>query len=191
MRIISGKFRGRKLQGPRGLDLRPTSDRLKQTLYDIMAAAVPGATILDVFAGTGAIGLEGLSRGARETVFIDSSRDAARLIRHNLDSCGIASGYRILLGDVFSSLRTLAREDFRADIIFLDPPYNWGPYGDLVEILFRTGIAFDESRVVVEHHRKVPLPEEGKGFRRVRTVQQSDKCLSFYQKAAPTAMLDE
>jgi 16S rRNA (guanine966-N2)-methyltransferase len=182
MRIISGKYRGRKLQGPKGLDLRPTSDRLKQTLYDILGLAVPGATILDGFAGTGAVGLEGLSRGAREVVFIDSSRDAVRLIRLNLASCGITSGYRILQGDVFTSLRTLAKEEFHAGIIFLDPPYHWGPYGDLVETLFRTRIAREESKVVIEHHRKASLPESGAGFQRLRTVQQGDKCLSFYNK---------
>jgi 16S rRNA (guanine(966)-N(2))-methyltransferase RsmD len=180
MRIISGKFRGRRLKSPRGMDLRPTSDRLKQALFNILGNAVDGAIFLDVFAGTGAIGLEALSRGAREVVFIESSRDSERLLRQNLELCGITVGYRLLQGDVFTQLRRLAREEFQADIVFLDPPYNWGPYRDLVQTLFRTGIASPMSRVVFEHHRKADLPDTGAGFRRVRTVQQSDKCLSFY-----------
>ncbi len=182
MRIISGKFRGRRLQGPRGADLRPTSDRLKEALFDILGPEVIGSVFLDVFAGTGAIGLEGLSRGAREVVFIESSREAARLIRCNIELCGVTSGYRILQGNVFTSLRTLAREGLKADIAFLDPPYNWGPYRDLLVTLFKAGIALPGSRVVLEHHRKAALPESEPSFRCVRTVRQSDKCLSFCEQ---------
>jgi 16S rRNA (guanine966-N2)-methyltransferase len=183
MRIISGKFRGRRLRGPRGLALRPTSDRLKETLFNILAPEIVGARFLDVFAGTGSIGLEAISRGAREVVFIESSHEAVQLIRQNLELCGITSGFRILPGDVFQSLRTVAREGFEAEVAFMDPPYHWGPYGDLLETMFVSGIAPPGSRVVVEHHRKSPLPESGAGFRCVRTVRQSDKCLSFYQSS--------
>jgi len=181
MRIISGRFRGRRLKGPRGMDLRPTSDRLKETLFNILAPEISGSRVLDVFAGTGAIGLEALSRGAQQVVFIESSQEAVQLIRQNLALCGITTGFRILPGDVFAALRTLAREAFEADITFLDPPYHWGPYRDLLEILFGSGIAPPGSRVVIEHHRKSLLPESGTGFRCVRTVKQSEKCLSFYQ----------
>jgi 16S rRNA (guanine966-N2)-methyltransferase len=181
MRIITGKFRGRRLRGPCGTDLRPTSDRLKESLFNILGPVISGSIVLDVFAGSGAIGLEAISRGAREVVFLEASRKAVQLIRQNIELCGVASGYRILSGDVFASLRTLAREGFKADIAFLDPPYHWGPYRDLLEILFHSGIAGSASRVVVEHHRKAALPETGGGFRCARIVRQSDKCLSFYQ----------
>ena len=184
MRIIAGKYRGRRLQGPRGADLRPTGDRLKETLFSILGPALDGVTVLDVFAGTGAIGLEALSRGAREVIFIDSSREAVRLIRRNLELLGIASGYKILQEDAFTSLRALARSGFRADIVFLDPPYRWGPYSDLIGILFQTGIAAAETRVILEHHGKAGVPVTEPGFRRVRTVRQSDKCLSFYSCAS-------
>ena len=181
MRIISGKFKGRRLKGPLGVDLRPTSDRLKETLFNILEPSLAGSTLLDVFAGTGAIGLEALSRDAREVVFIESSKDALRLIRQNAESCGAKSGYRILRSDVFTSLRELARDNYSAHVVFLDPPYHWGPYLDLLDTLFRTGIAGPDSLVIVEHHRKALLPESGNGFRRVRMVTQSDKCLSFYR----------
>jgi len=181
MRIISGKFKGRKLKGPRGVDLRPTSDRLKETLFNILGSDLAGSALLDVFAGTGAMGLEALSRDAREVVFIESGKDAVRLIRQNAHSCGAKSGYRILHNDVFTSLRELAREKYAADVVFVDPPYHWGPYLDLLDTLFRAGIAGPDSVVVVEHHRKAPLPESGSGFRLARKVTQSDKCLSFYR----------
>jgi 16S rRNA (guanine966-N2)-methyltransferase len=185
MRIISGTFRGKKLQGPRGKDLRPTSDRLKETLFNILGPSIPGSVWLDVFAGTGAMGLEAISRGAREVVFIDSQEEAIRLLRRNLELCGVTSGYRILKGDVFASTRALARERFTAGIAYLDPPYLWGPYRDLLETIFQTGIAGRDTRVIVEHHRKAVIPEAGAGFRRTRLVRQGDKCLSFYCAEMP------
>ena len=161
--------------------MRPTGDRLKETLFDILGSEVQGAIVLDVFAGTGAIGLEALSRGAQEVIFVESNREATHLIKDNISLCGVVSGYRIVQGDIFTSLRTLARERFTADIIFLDPPYRWGPYGDLLGTLVQTAIPCASSRIVIEHHFKAALPESGPGYRRVRIVKQSDKCLSFYQ----------
>lgn len=180
MRIIAGKFRGKRLQGPRNTDLRPTGDRLKESLFNILAPDLPGARVLDAFAGTGAIGLEALSRGASEVVFIDASRDALRLIRKNLELCGVSSGYQIFQDDVFTSIRALSRAGFRADIAFLDPPYHWGPYRDLIETLFHNDIATIGSRVILEHHSKAAVPASETLYQCVRTVRQSDKCLSFY-----------
>ncbi len=180
MRIISGNFRGKRLHGPRNKDLRPTSDRLRESLFDILGPAVQGASFLDAFAGTGAIGLEALSRGAKEVVFIDSNREAVVLIRRNLELCAVTTGYQILQQDVFTSMRALARAGFHANIVFLDPPYHWGPYRDLIGTLFRTGIASAGTRVILEHHSKAAVPDSESAFRRVRTVRQSDKCVSFY-----------
>jgi 16S rRNA (guanine(966)-N(2))-methyltransferase RsmD len=180
MRVISGKFRGRKLRGPKGFRLRPTGDRLKETLFDILGPAVSGTVFLDVFAGTGAVGLEALSRGAREVVFIESSGEAADLIRRNLELCGVAAAYRIIQRDVFAALRALGRQGFRADTVFLDPPYEWQVYPDLLDNVFRADLAGRESRVIVEHHCKADLPENDERFERTRVVRQGDKCLSFY-----------
>jgi len=180
MRVISGRFRGRKLRGPKGRQMRPTSDRLKETLFDILGPDVAGTVVLDVFAGTGAVGLEALSRGAREVVFIESSGSAAELIRNNLELCGVTTSYRIIQSNVFSALRALGRKAYRADTIFLDPPYEWPDYRDLLETVFRTGLVDHESRVIVEHHSKALVPESVENLERTRTVRQSDKCLSFY-----------
>ena len=180
MRVISGRFRGRKLRGPKGLQMRPTSDRLKETLFDILGPNVAGTALVDVFAGTGAVGLEALSRGAREVVFIESSGQAAELIRKNLELCGVTTSYRIIQSNVFSALRVLGRKGYRADTVFLDPPYEWQAYRELLETVFRMGLVGHESRVIVEHHSKSQLPESVERLERTRTVRQNDKCLSFY-----------
>ncbi len=182
MRVISGKFRGRRLQGPDGAELRPTGDRLKETLFNILGFHVAGSVVLDVFGGTGAIGIEALSRGSREAVFIESAAAGYRLIRKNLELCGIEEGYRILQQDVFTALRFLARQGFKANIVFFDPPYNWKPYRDLLDLTFRKELLSPSSRVIIEHHRKAILPESGDGYRRSRLVRQGDHCLSFYEE---------
>ena len=181
MRVISGKYRSRRLKGPEGLQLRPTGDRLKETLFNVLGAGVSGSVLLDVFGGSGAIGIEALSRGARQAVFIESDASACRLIRHNLQLCGISAGFRIIQQDVFAALRSLARQDFKADIAFFDPPYDFKPYRDLLDIAFNRNLLVQPSQIVIEHHRKAILPESGDGYRRSRIIRQGDHCLSFYQ----------
>ncbi len=178
MRVISGRYRGRKLFGPRGRDLRPTSDRLRETLFNILSPAVSGSVVLDVFAGTGAIGIEALSRGAQEVVFIESGREGCALIRQNLEACGITSSYRLIREDAFTALRQLCREGFAADIVFLDPPYAWQPYEDLLGNL--SELSRPSTTIVFEHDRRSALPESGSRCTRTRVVRQGDHCLSFY-----------
>ena len=180
MRVISGTCRGRQLRGPRGLGLRPTGDRLKETLFDILAPRLAQSVFVDGFAGTGAIGIEALSRGAREVVFIDSSREGIALLRQNLGICGLAEGFRVMQQDIFPALRSLGRLGFRADLIFLDPPYDWGPYRDLLDTLCSSSLVGPASLAVLEHHRRAAIPESGPGYRCVRRVRQGDQCLSFY-----------
>ena len=182
MRVISGKFRGRRLKGPDGLELRPTGDRLKETLFNVLGSRVSGSVVLDVFGGSGAIGIEALSRGARQAVFIESAAAACRLIRRNLDFCGISAGYRIMQQDVFAAMRLLARQDFKANIVFFDPPYDFKPYRDLLEIAFNRKLLLHPSNVVIEHHRKSLLPESEEGYCRSRIIRQGDHCLSFYEE---------
>jgi len=163
-----------------GLELRPTGARPKETPFDIIGTAIQNAALLDLFAGTGAIGVEALSRGAARVTFVESSERAEKLIRRNLTHCGIASGYRLLRGDAFKCLRRLGREGVQFDVVFMDPPYGWGPYGDLLQLVFSGGLAARSARVVIEHRRGAALPARGEGYRRVRTVRQGDQCLSFY-----------
>ncbi len=182
MRVISGTYKGRRLKGPEGLELRPTGDRLKETLFNILGPRIAGAVVLDVFAGTGAVGIEALSRGAREVMFIESAPAAHRLIAHNLKLCGIETGCRIMKEDVFTALRSLGRRGFKAAFAFFDPPYDWKPYRDLLEITFSRKLLPDDGLAVIEHYRKASLPESGDGFCRSRIVRQGDHCLSFYSE---------
>ena len=170
------------MKGPVGLDVRPTGDRLKETLFNILGPSVFGAVVLDAFGGTGAIGIEALSRGAREAVFIENIRSSTHLIRQNLGVCGVVTGYRILEQDVFAALRFLAREGFKANIVFFDPPYDWKPYADLLDLTFNRKLLSDPACAVIEHHRKSPVPESGNAYRRFRIVRQGDHCLSFFRE---------
>jgi len=173
-------YGGRKLRGPRGSELRPTSDRLKETLFNILSPEITGSVTLDVFAGTGAIGIEAISRGAREVVFVENGREGCALIHQNLELCGISTGYRLIRRDAFTALRQLSREGFSADVAFLDPPYVWQPYADLLRNLIDLGLTHESTKVVFEHDRRATLPEAGPGFRRTRVARQGDHCLSFY-----------
>src|SRR5580658_9508514 len=125
MRVIAGKYRGRPLRSLRGTDIRPTSDRLRETLFNVLTAGNPevleGSVWLDLFAGTGAVGIEALSRGARQVYFVENSAAAAKLIGQNLESLAVARGYRILRDDLSGVLWRLEREHVAADIVFLDP----------------------------------------------------------------------
>jgi len=185
MRIIAGEFRGRRLRSPRGFEVRPTSDRLRETLFDILGTQVRDAVVLDGFAGTGAIGLEAISRGAREVLFIEQSAAACRLIRQNLDLCGLTDGHQVFQGEAMRCLRLLGRAGFIADFVFLDPPYRWQRYSDLVDILFRMNIVRPGVPVVLEHRDKSAVPEVGEGYGRVRLVRQGSQCLSFYMAEQP------
>jgi len=181
MRVISGKFRGRRLKGPKGVELRPTGDRLKETLFNILKPGIAGAVMLDVFSGTGAIGIEAISRGAGQVIFIERDSAAVDLIRHNLELCGIKEGFSIIQQDTFKALRSLARQGFQSDIIFFDPPYDWQPYSDLLKLVLKPELASRRTSAVMEHIRKSVLPDTGDGYHRYRLVRQGSSCLSFYR----------
>ncbi len=163
--------------------MRPTGDRLKESLFNILGPSIEGSVVLDVFGGTGAIGIEALSRGASQAVFIENTRSSNKIIRQNLEICGIKAGYRIIEQDVFTAMRSLAREGFKANIVFFDPPYDWKPYDDLLDLTFSRKLVSDRARVIIEHHRKSPIPESGEGYRRSRVVRQGDHCLSFFEES--------
>ena len=126
MRIIAGAFRGRRLHAPKGNRIRPTIDRVREAIFNIIAAEVAGAKVLDLFAGTGAMGLEALSRGAQFCCFVDQGEEAVRLIRENVQLCGVQDRSRIIQGPAASAIRRLGSENELFDLIFMDPPYGKG-----------------------------------------------------------------
>src|SRR5262245_29557327 len=149
MRVIAGIYKGRRLKTLEGMSVRPTSDRLRETLFNILAPRIEEARFADVCAGSGAIGVEALSRGARHVTFIESSLKAARVISENLRNCGISGGYRVINRDALRALKNLASEQAQFDIIYFDPPYNSDLYTPVMWVI-ATYAPLDENPVVIE-----------------------------------------
>ncbi len=180
MRVIGGKYRGRRLTAPAGLDVRPTSDRLRETLFNILAPRIKESSFLDLCAGTGAIGIEALSRGAGHTVFVDNSRRAASSIEANLKSIGIKEGAVVLVRDAETALKRLAEESNEFDIVFFDPPYASDIYPRVMTALGEGNLLSDDAVVIVEHRAK-SRPEPGYGrLSLYREVRQGESALAFY-----------
>jgi 16S rRNA (guanine966-N2)-methyltransferase len=185
MRVIGGKFRSRRLKGPGLLRLRPTSDRLRETLFNVLGPAVEDCLFVDLYAGTGAIGIEAVSRGAREVIFVEKHAATTRLLRQNLDSLAIQSGVELIGGDAVSGLERLTARHLVADFIFLDPPYEQtDEYERALEFIDASHLLVPVSRVVVEHSVKTELPDRFERIERVRLIEQGDAALSFYRLAA-------
>jgi 16S rRNA (guanine(966)-N(2))-methyltransferase RsmD len=186
MRVIAGKYRSRPLRSLRGIDIRPTSDRLRETLFNVLTAGNPSAlenTIwLDLFAGTGAVGIEALSRGAKQVYFVESSPKAAELIQHNLLSLDVESGFMIVQQDLERAMWKLEREHVAADVVFLDPPYRMrDAYAHTLRALADSSLVWAMSLVIAEHEKKFD-PGEGFGpLRRFRKLAQGSVALSFYR----------
>jgi 16S rRNA (guanine966-N2)-methyltransferase len=186
MRIIAGKYRRRLLSSPAALDLRPTADRLRETLFNVLTAGNPAAlegTIwLDLYAGTGAVGIEALSRGAALVYFVESSAGAAELVRANVQSLGMEGGFQIMKQDALRALRTLEANGFVADFVFLDPPYRMeDAYRRTLAALARSRLAKPGSVVIAEHQKRFDPGEEFESLRRFRKLVQGDAALSFYR----------
>jgi 16S rRNA (guanine966-N2)-methyltransferase len=186
MRVIAGKYRGRTLRSLRGSEIRPTSDRLRETLFNVLTAGNPEAlanTIwLDLFAGSGAVGIEALSRGAKQVYFVETSPAAAKLIEKNLQILEIAEGYKILRDDLAGVVWRLQREHFVGDVVFLDPPYGVrSAYEETLTVLANSSLVWAMSLVVAEHDKKYDPGNAFGALRRIRTLTQGNSALSFYK----------
>lgn len=184
MRVIAGKYRSRRLKGPGKIVLRPTSDPLRETLFNVLGPSIKDSFFVDLYAGTGAIGIEAVSRGARETIFIESHAAGARLIRENLELLGIQSGVEVIESDVVKGLEKLAARHLLADFIFLDPPYEGDEHLRVLEFLDESHLIAPYGLVIVEHHRRKELPERFERLECSRLLEQGDAALSFYRLAA-------
>ena len=174
MRVIAGEFRSRRLKSLPGLNTRPTPDRMRETLFNVLASRIPDCVFLDIYAGTGAVGIEALSRGARRAIFIEKNRAAVDVIRENLAALGLQSR-----AEVFSSKAATALERARADIAFLDPPYEMSKEYEV------SMAALDQSEtglVIVQHSSHFTPQEQYGRLERYRTIKQGDNSLSFYRK---------
>jgi 16S rRNA (guanine966-N2)-methyltransferase len=172
------------------MDLRPTSDRLRETLFNVLAAGNPAAfenTVwIDLCAGTGAVGIEALSRGAKRVYFVESSPPAAALIQRNLSTLGVEGGTEILRQDVTAVLSSLAARELMPDFIFLDPPYRMQAlYGQVLEELAKSRMVAPGTIVVAEHEKRFDPGDGPSPLSRYRTLKQGDAALSFY-RPSPT-----
>jgi len=182
MRIIAGAYRGLGLKTLKGANLRPTSDQLRETLFDVLGPRVAGSTFLDAYAGSGAVGLEAMSRGVAEVVFIEHHRPAVELIRHNLQALGITSGFRLMACQTLNGVDRLAQEGKCFDYVFLDPPYaEIREYHHMLRQLSRSKLLLPTSLVIAEHSRHCVLEERYGDLQRSRLLRHGDAQLAFYQ----------
>src|SRR5262249_41401409 len=172
MRIIAGAYKGRNLKSPPSMNVRPTSDRLRETLFNVIAPRIEDARFLDLCAGSGAVGIEALSRGASHATFVDRSRRMCKLVEANLERWRVSEGG----GDIYCSeanefLRQSKNE--RWDIVYFDPPYK----DDYVKTL---QLLTNNSLIIAEHHHKTDLPDSVGNLQRTRILKQGDSSLSFF-----------
>jgi 16S rRNA (guanine966-N2)-methyltransferase len=187
MRVIAGKYRSRLLRSLPGLDVRPTAERLRETLFNILTAGNPraleGRVWLDLYAGTGAVGIEALSRGATSVYLVESSAKAAQLIRKNLETLRVTSGFEILTQDVGRALRALKVRGISADFIFLDPPYRMAEaYQQTLETLSKSDFLKETGLVIAEHDKRFEPGEKFNDLTRYRKLEQGDAAVSFYKR---------
>ncbi len=183
MRIIAGLYRSRQLQAPAGLATRPTSDRLRETLFNVLAPRIAGSRVLDLYAGSGAVGLEALSRGAAAVTFVERARPALRALKENLHKLGVKEHADIYAGAAGAFLRGAEEGGF--DIVFLDPPYDASAeYESTLGLLSEAAdkwLAAD-AVVVAEHRRKQSLAGRYGSLRRTRLLEQGEAALSFFAR---------
>jgi 16S rRNA (guanine966-N2)-methyltransferase len=184
MRVIAGQYRSRVLVAPKSRDTRPTSDRLRETLFNVLAPRIEGAVFVDLYAGSGAVGIEALSRGASEAIFVEQAEPALKAIRTNLSALGIRGGYALEARSVASALKRLGSSGRAADVVFLDPPYErTDEYEAVLSLLGGEcrDLVAPGAVVVAEHAKKDDVAERYGGLVRYRVLKQGDAALSFYQ----------
>ncbi len=186
MRVIAGTYRSRPLTAPRGMATRPTTDRLRETLFNVLAPQIEGARFADLYAGTGAVGIEALSRGAAHVTFVENGAPALAALRANLAALKIRSGFQLEERGVAAVLRNLARRDPQFTLVYLDPPWEDATaYTQSLNLLAGSAAALlaPEAIVIAEHARRgsATLPDTYGSLDRYRLLEQGDAALSFYR----------
>ncbi len=176
MRVITGSARGRRLKTPEGQDIRPTTDNVKESVFNILQFDIEGRRVLDLFAGTGQLGIECLSRGAREVVFIDADRDAVKIVKENLKTCGFSAP--VLQQDALSFLNNCGK----FDLVFIDPPYDAGLYEPVLEKINSVDILSDGGIILCESRRETVLPEMRRPYYKKKEYRYGRVKLSLYAK---------
>jgi len=188
MRVIAGTLRRRTLEAPPGMGTRPTSDRLRETLFNVVAPRIEGARFLDLYAGSGAVGIEAASRGAERVVVVERAAAALKILRTNLENLGLRSGVRVEAVSAAAFLKKVRPESagFAFDIVFMDPPYDAeDEYALALGLLGgeASRLLGQDAVVIAEHRRKYKLEERYGVLERTRVLEQGDAALSFYKAA--------
>ena len=176
MRVITGSARGRKLKTPENYDIRPTTDNVKESVFNIIQFDIEGRRVLDLFAGTGQLGIECLSRGASSAVFVDQSREAVKIVKENLKACGLSG--TVVQSDALSFLRTCGK----FDIIFVDPPYDSDLYESVLNTVNLIDILSDGGIIICESRRERALPEMTAPYKKRREYTYGKVKLCIYTK---------
>ncbi len=179
MRIISGTSKGRRLATPKNRAIRPTSDRVKESIFNILGNEVEGKVVLDLFAGTGNLGIEALSRGAKKAVFVEKGRQALSLIHRNLSQCGMDGRFEILPKDVTRSIGILEQRGEAFDLILIDPPYAKGLIQKTLLKLNSSRIHHKDSMIIIQHDRRESIPVLFEGWTLIRQRRIGDTVISF------------
>lgn len=187
LRITGGQWKGRTFIWP--ADIRPTSEKVRQAICNIVADRLPGAVVLDLFAGSGALGLEALSRGAAHVIFVEARRQSLYVLRQNLARLAPTGGSgqvgRIIGREVLTALRQLEREGRQFTLVLLDPPYGRGWGKKCLQALGRHAILTDDSLILLEHHRRDTVPEAVASLQRIGVYEYGDTTVSCYQARPP------
>jgi 16S rRNA (guanine(966)-N(2))-methyltransferase RsmD len=182
MRVIAGLFKSRRLKSTPPAGIRPTSDKLRETLFNVLGPAVDGAVFLDGYAGMGGVGIEAISRGAQQVYFVDQSRKACAIIRENLAELDVTSGFQVLEMPLARAADLIERDGVQFDIAFLDPPYEREDlYAQDLAAFGARPLLSQDGILVVEHSKRVQLPETSGSLQRYRTLTHGDSSLSFYR----------
>ncbi|MFQ5802046.1 MAG: 16S rRNA (guanine(966)-N(2))-methyltransferase RsmD [Candidatus Methylomirabilales bacterium] len=181
MRVIAGVAKGRRLRVPRRKGVRPTSEYLREALFDILGSSVRGVHFLDLYAGSGAVGIEALSRGAAEVVFLEQDPVCLRVLRENVEMTGLRKR-RVVAGDVLRVLPRLVRQGKSFEIVFLDPPYGTDFAMRTLDVLASGDLLRPSGVVIVEHFAKAPLPQRIGMLSQIRKKGHGQTVLSFYGK---------
>ena len=188
MRVIAGAQKGRRLHGPKGHGLRPTSDRVKEALFSILGSRVTGSRFLDLYAGTGAIGIEALSRGAQQVTFVEPDQSALRVLRANLAQCGFANSADIHTCSAAAFLKRRAKTAIPHDLVFADPPYQPDRLAELWPALCDTAAIAPDALIVLEHSSKAAVPPSHGHLSLLRQYRYGDTTLSLFELTAQDAL---
>lgn len=188
LRVISGRARGLKLKSVKGMSTRPTADRIKESLFNILSPVLTGAKVLDLFAGTGALGIESLSRGAESAVFIDKSPESVSVIRDNLQHTGLQALSKVFQSDFENGLKKLSDDKEKFDIIFLDPPYGKGLDIKAVDLIDKYCLLEPDGLIIIESEKIYQLPDRINFFKKVDLREYGRTTLNFYK--AETGAVD-